>query len=594
MISLPRSNHNSPRHKSKSRNHFYQEEEEDHLIPGMVESPSGSMESMTISSSEFQHASNGTPSPTSQSPPSFTYSSRMQERFSDTLDARNQRRRSRSRPRRQNSQDELEIEPSNSSIFKGASIIKRQLSGDSPIRATQHEQHQEPVNGHRESWDPFKTHSKTLRGRILDYKEKTQVVAVATKTNNRHRAQEILSEGDNYFDIRYHSKNPNSKDNRMVQRLSELDDSTFASSKSGNGYLPNQLMTGFTCGGLNNTLTNCSNPQQFLTSAPMQATMQATNCKNLSEELETSTLDFLANLHSKEEDLHHVFSDLEKEQSRGEKHLMNRPNQELTSSSFVTAAATPFEKMLSSRSTFHDELMKDPAFAHALKAGTLWQSLCSQHVRFPAHWWDGQEPVGPPMGSCKKRSRPWSYLGRHRVQGDAKLIKLIGNRSSSGRILLHLMVRDDVSGEVIEDISCGCYHPNARGVRTTTNYDPRVEDCRDVWIAHRRRVRDRGNDEDYFLDYSNNNTSDEEITTLESLLRHQNKGRVHQSPLGAQGGKHSVNNQNLRIIFGQKPPVYTVFCLESELYELFQNKLDGSIPASVALLRHYLRFQMNR
>jgi hypothetical protein len=31
--------------------------------------------------------------------------------------------------------------------------------------------------------------------------------------------------------------------------------------------------------------------------------------------------------------------------------------------------------------------------------------------------------------------------------------------------------------------------------------------------------------------------------------------------------------------------------MESELYELFQSKLDGTIPASVALLRHYLGYQ---
>eukprot|EP00531_Pseudo-nitzschia_arenysensis_P002087 CAMPEP_0116136790 /NCGR_PEP_ID=MMETSP0329-20121206/11917_1 /TAXON_ID=697910 /ORGANISM="Pseudo-nitzschia arenysensis, Strain B593" /LENGTH=541 /DNA_ID=CAMNT_0003631691 /DNA_START=392 /DNA_END=2017 /DNA_ORIENTATION=- len=541
-----------------------------------------------MSSGEFYHTPKGQSS-LAKSPPTFSSSSRMQERFSTTLSSRNQRRRSRSRPRRRNSPSAFDGEPSNSSILAGASIIKRQLSNDSPIRAAQHS---EPPNSHRQSWDPWKAHSKTVRGRILDYGSDKEQPVATKKNSNRHRAQEILSEGDHYFHVKHRSNMSNSNEfapitpneitNCMVKRLSELDDSTFASSKSGgNGYLPNQLMTGLSCGGLNNTLGN------FLPAS----SMQATNCNSANEELETSTLDYLANLHTHQDDLNHV------DPKEGD---VKPPNhQELSSSSFVTAAATPFEKLVSVRSSFHDELLKDPAYAHALKAGTLWQSLCSQHVRFPAHWWDGQEPVGPPMGSCKKRARPWSYLGRHRVQGDAKLIKLIGNRSSSGRILLHLVARDDMTGDPMEDICCGCYHPNARGVRTSANYDPKVEDCRDVWIAHRRRARDRGSDEDYLYDYSNNNnndnnTNDDEITTLESLLRHQNKGRVHLSPLGAQGGKHSVNNQNLRIVFGSKPPVYTVFCMESELYELFQTKLDGSIPASVALLRHYLRFQMNK
>lgn len=556
-------------------------------MPNMIESPTGSTD--TMSSGEFYHTPPKGQSSYTKSPPTVSSSSRMQERFSTTLNARNHRPRSRSRPRRRNSPSAFDGEPSNSSILAGASIIKRQLSNDSPIRAAQHS---EPPNSHRQSWDPWKTHNKTLRGRILDYSsDKEQPAAATKKKSNRHRAQEILSEGDNYFRVKHHSMSnsqefapvpSNNITNCMVKRLSELDDSTFASSKSGNGYLPKQLMTGLTCGGLNNTLTN------LMPASPVQAT----HCSSANEELETSTLDFLANLHASQDDLNRVMAEPREGNAKPTNH---RHNDELSSSSFVTAAATPFEKMVSARSSFHDELLKDPAYAHALKAGTLWQSLCSQHVRFPAHWWDGQEPIGPPMGSCKKRARPWSYLGRHRVQGDAKLIKLIGNRSSSGRILLHLVVRDDMTGDAMEDICCGCYHPNARGVRTSANFDPKVEDCRDVWIAHRRRVRDRGSDGEYLYDDSNNNTAGEdEVTTLESLLRHQNKGRVHLSPLGAQGGKHSVNNQNLRIIFGSKPPVYTVFCMESELYELFQTKLDGSIPASVALLRHYLRFQMNK
>jgi len=194
------------------------------------------------------------------------------------------------------------------------------------------------------------------------------------------------------------------------------------------------------------------------------------------------------------------------------------------------------------------------------------------------------------MGTTKKghSKREWTYLGRHRVQGDPKLTRVVGNRASSGRILLHLIVRDDISGEPIEDIACGCFHPNARGIRVTKNYDPTIEDCRDVWIAHRRRksvlVHGQDDTETEFSSYT---------TTLESLLQHQNKGRVHLSPLGKSnlGGKdskHAVTNNNLRTVFGSKPPVFTVFQLESQVFELFQQRLDGTVPASVALLRHYL------
>lgn len=53
-----------------------------------------------------------------------------------------------------------------------------------------------------------------------------------------------------------------------------------------------------------------------------------------------------------------------------------------------------------------------------------------------------------------------------------------------------------------------------------------------------------------------------------------------------------VHNDNLKSIFGSKPPLFTVFVDESELFELFQSCLDGSTPASVVLLRRYLRYRI--
>ena len=265
--------------------------------------------------------------------------------------------------------------------------------------------------------------------------------------------------------------------------------------------------------------------------------------------------------------------------------------------------------MIAPRSSFHDELEQDPAYNHAMKAGTLWQSLCSQHVRFPALWWDGTEPAGPPFGCTKKRR--WSYLGRHRVRGNAKLNLVVGNRGSSGRLLLHLVVLDAVRcGEPIEDVCVGCYHPSARGIRTTSSHNPLLEDSRDVWIAHRRRSNEQifvNDDNDSSDDDGGNsnggyNEDDDDscwATTIESLLRHQNGNRVDETPVaprsrrGREGNGEknlavAVSNRNLKAVFGSKPPVRTVFVREDELYELFRDRLDGSAPASVILLQRYL------
>jgi len=526
----------------------------------------------------------------------------------------------------------------------GAEIIKRQLSGDSPTSAAMFDHHGDN-SSHRprstyqgarnnvgqtsidkDDWDPWRTDGRD--GAHEDHANENR--NVVSRNTNEHCDEN--DDGDGYEDaatILEHANaiidrysNPRSKEssqpsaslatkksekqnddtwrnktssyNCLVQRVSEMDDTSFASSSVGNGYLPKNLISSFGCGGL------------IPTTATTDLETKNTGT-NSGEDMETSTLDFLMSLHQEEKNLNSILNSVEGRQRNlcSHSHALFSPDSpsKLCSSEpaskrpLVTATTAPLANMISPRSSVHEELMENPAYRHALKAGTLWQSLCSQHVRFPAVWWDGQKPVGPPLGSSKKLSKPWAYLGRHRVQGDYKLNSVIGNRGSSGRILLHLVVRDVVSGEPTEDIACGCYHPNARGVRASPNFNPRIEDCRDVWMAHRRRVQEQvpvHEALDNNSDGDDDGDNEHSWTTTESLLRHQNKGRVYASPLGAQGGKSSVTNENLKVVFGSKPPVYTVFVMESELFEVFQNQLDGSIPASVALLRHYLRYQIGK
>ncbi len=221
--------------------------------------------------------------------------------------------------------------------------------------------------------------------------------------------------------------------------------------------------------------------------------------------------------------------------------------------------------------------MKDPSFTHALKSGVLWQSLCSQHVHFPALWYDGDEPARPPMGCSKKglskTHSTWQYLGRHRVQGDVKLNSLIGNRGSSGRLLLHILV---IHGDVVADLCVGCFHPNARGIRTGRTHDPALENCRDVWMGYRRRgVVNSGR------------------SRLEALLQRGNKGHVDVTPLGGAGTKQAermtVDNHNLRVVFGDKPPLFTLLVQEEEIYRVLHSNVSNVSPASIVLMRHYMR-----
>lgn len=343
----------------------------------------------------------------------------------------------------------------------------------------------------------------------------------------------------------------------LVQRVSDMEDNKSFASMFANSYLPSQFFPG-------SFGKNSNNPQE----------------DDEEEELETSTLDYIASMYPQKEDPKTAGTD--RRSNTPVQILSSRPrsstqetsrSDRLLQSPRITEAATPFERMIAPSSYFYDELMRDPAYQHAAEAGILWQSLCSQHVRFPALWYDSTEPASPPLGTAEKQS--WRYLGRHRVKADRKLNSLIGNRGSSGRILLHLVVRDDVTCETIEDISCGVFHPNARGVRTSESYDPQVEDCRDVWIGHRRRFQG------------------EALSLLEASLKRQNKNRVFASPLGGpKSSSTDIRNSNLKAVFGEKPPLFTVMVTESEIFELLRGEGKCGSPMSVILLRRYLRYRI--
>lgn len=128
---------------------------------------------------------------------------------------------------------------------------------------------------------------------------------------------------------------------------------------------------------------------------------------------------------------------------------------------------------------------------------------------------------------------------------------------------MHVIIRDDRTAEPFMDLAIGCFHPNARGVRTSFHYDPSVQSCRDFWLAFRNRS--------------------EKTSLIDSLLLHEKI--PEESPLG---GKHAVDNNNMRAVFGELPPVHTIMTLESELYELLSLRRDGSLPPAAILLERYV------
>jgi hypothetical protein len=292
-------------------------------------------------------------------------------------------------------------------------------------------------------------------------------------------------------------------------------------------------------------------------------------------------------------------------------------------------SAVCYWKVPSPLSFGYKVLLDDPAYRHAQKAGHLWQSLVSQHIRFPTSWYEGARspPLGcPPSPLTSPLSSvtlpQWQYCGRYPIYCHPVLNCLVRGRSSAGRVLLHIIIKDGNTCEPVSDIAIGCFHPNARKVRPGTDANPSQESRRDIWIAIRNRLTAQ-------CDTSKNvgqsvKPKNGFLSPLESLLvteesplygvgyefdsssnspLHQSptstvialpttRGPYFKSPLGglitdATSGNvlfkpPRVSNENVRAIFGDEPPLETIFVPENELYECLMGWNTPTKPAAAA------------
>jgi len=238
-------------------------------------------------------------------------------------------------------------------------------------------------------------------------------------------------------------------------------------------------------------------------------------------------------------------------------------------------------------------LLDDPAYRHAQKAGQLWQSLVGQHVRFPKTWFNGARGPAlglkgpPPSRSMAKKS--WRYLGRYNVflemGHNAVLHSLVRTRSSPGRLLFHMIVKNDDTSETIMDLAIGCFHPAARGVRKTAQAQASDKHVRDVWWAIRKHN-------------NNHNQMSAACSKVERLLlrlqEYPNLAPPCYSPLGPDG--LTVDNNNVKAVFGDEPPLETMVVSEAELVQRLttleqkqrlQLSLVSDLPMPLALLQEY-------
>ena len=167
------------------------------------------------------------------------------------------------------------------------------------------------------------------------------------------------------------------------------------------------------------------------------------------------------------------------------------------------------------------------------------------------------------------------YFGRQTVQRNRVLNQLVKGRASAGRLLLHIIVQDLMTRTPVQDIAIGCFHPNAKGIRKGDRALKRFEDCRDVWMAVRKRSKDS-------------------VSATDSLLYSQSNWDgghcMSRSPLGS---GQRVTNTNVRSVFGDKAPLETIFLSEDELYERLASRillptLDGAVSPPMAILEEFV------
>jgi hypothetical protein len=207
--------------------------------------------------------------------------------------------------------------------------------------------------------------------------------------------------------------------------------------------------------------------------------------------------------------------------------------------------ATPIEmtQTLEQTHRMQHTMEVDEALAHAQQAGPFWRSLVGNHVRFPSNWIGVLPPTSPPIYSQNffKWSK-WYYVARHRVKGDKRLNSRefgVRSRSSGGRILMRMVIREIQTQQVCREIAIGCFHPNSKGIRKG-DPSPDAEDVREVWMAVR-----------WLMDIDDNEPKldlrDEE-GVVDNFLMQKRKTLDPMTMGSTLGHRKAVNNENVRAV----------------------------------------------
>jgi len=237
--------------------------------------------------------------------------------------------------------------------------------------------------------------------------------------------------------------------------------------------------------------------------------------------------------------------------------------------------------------------VKEESYLHAQRAGTLWQSIVGQHVKFPESWWgESRKPSmgvndidAPPNNHYSNKNggsgdvlvekipeHPWRYIALDPFCRNDILDDFVPTKRSSGRLILHIVITDSSTWRPVQDVAIGCYHPFHRDLCAEKGRNIRA-----LWMALRRRsgyVLGCTALVDPFL-MSECNICDIEMA----------------SPLGR---RRRLRNNHLRAVFGDMPPEETIVISETDLVAKINNArsletFDVRTDIKLLLLEMFLR-----
>ena len=224
----------------------------------------------------------------------------------------------------------------------------------------------------------------------------------------------------------------------------------------------------------------------------------------------------------------------------------------------------------------------DGALAHAQRAGPLWRSLVGNHVRFPSKWESILPPTTFPIHRVDQKWSKWYYVARHRVKGDKRLNSReygVRSRRSGGRILMRLVIREMHSQQATREVVIGAFHPNSKGIRHG-DPKPESEDVREVWMAVRWLMD--VHDDEPTPDLRSEGYEYEGV--IDNYLLQKRKALDYSVMGSALGHRKAVNNENVRAVFGDQPPMSTTDLHEDELADILKANCSKKLAILPALL----------